>query len=414
MLLILLSLLGWGLICRYAHNHPIKGVNFSERGGGGGDEAPAIPQMMTPEQQIASSPRLTEFDQMLRQYIGKSYGMPAEWTTATDVYSNLLNYIPQLTQLQEPAEYGQMAQGLQGLLDYTPERFAYPMADIQKALEAQQALQLEQYQKQIRPVLAGQGQLDSTYYANLLDQYLRGQQAQTYGTTADLLTQQALQNLQLSQWAPQFKSNILGQVGNLGQVRQGTQQYNVALQNALQEWIPYQRQNMAAALAGMGSQKLGLEQQNLMLPLSTYIPGLQNLYGMGTEESNRQYGAAMNAYNTALQEYEANKKGGLFGGLTGAAGGAALGLALAPFTGGSSLLLAGLGAGVGGAAGAMGPQGTGGSLFSSGLGGLGATYPKDLTGLTSTRYNPYQYDLYSSRIPTSDWRLSSRIPIWKD
>ena len=65
-----------------------------------------------------------------------------------------------------------------------------------------------------------------------------------------------------------------------------------------------------------------------------------------------------------------SQKGGFMGALTGGAGGAALGLALAPFTGGSSLLLAGLGGLGGGLAGGFGPSGTGGQILGAGSSSL--------------------------------------------
>src|SRR3990167_3851979 len=117
MIAILLSLLGWGFLFWYAHNHPIEDVSFAERGGGGGDEAPAPPPRPTPEQIFASSGRLQELDQMLRQYIGKSLNAPSEWGTQGDIY--------------------------QQLLGYTPEQFKFPTLDIQRALEAQRGLQYE-------------------------------------------------------------------------------------------------------------------------------------------------------------------------------------------------------------------------------------------------------------------------------
>lgn len=86
----------------------------------------------------------------------------------------------------------------------------------------------------------------------------------------------------------------------------------------------------------------------------------------------------------SLAEAE-DKKGGIMGGLMGGLGGALAGFALAPFTGGASLLamaptiLGGLG---GAAAGFAGPQGTGGSILNAGAGLKGAA-PFDLTSLAS-------------------------------
>ena len=80
-------------------------------------------------------------------------------------------------------------------------------------------------------------------------------------------------------------------------------------------------------------------------------------------------------YNNQVASALSSQKsssGGLLGGLLGGGGGILAGLALAPFTGGSSLLLAGLGGLAGGAAGALGPQGTGGQLLQAGAGAYGS------------------------------------------
>jgi hypothetical protein len=73
----------------------------------------------------------------------------------------------------------------------------------------------------------------------------------------------------------------------------------------------------------------------------------------------------------AIDRAGRKSRGGLTGALTGGAGGALAGLALAPFTGGSSLLLAGGGALLGGLAGGLGPEGTGGDFLNAGASGFG-------------------------------------------
>jgi hypothetical protein len=109
--------------------------------------------------------------------------------------------------------------------------------------------------------------------------------------------------------------------------------------------------------------------------------------GLGAYESGTRFAgqdqSEMNQFN--LQNYDnqvaaalAGQKqanGGFLGGLMGAGGGALMGLALAPFTGGSSLLLAGGGALAGGLAGGLSPQSqnVGGSLLGSGAGLLGSS-----------------------------------------
>ena len=234
--IIALGGLMWFVFLMFAVKNPIKNITKNKRWNIGGcsttkGKASEPPKSPTAESAIASSALLQELEKMYRSYIGQSISTPAEWGQQGDVYTQLLNY--------------------------TPEQFAYPMDDIQKALASQQALQLEDYQKQLRPMLAAQGQLDSTYYANLLGDYLQGQQSQSLSNTANLLTNQATQNYNLAQWLPQFKQSVAGSLGNLGQNR------------------------------------LSLEEQNLMLPMNTYIPGLANLYGMGQQTAAQQYQDAL-------------------------------------------------------------------------------------------------------------------------
>lgn len=186
-----------------------------------------------------------------------------------EIPADLLSYIQSGVgkTLAEPSEYGISSQALQDLLGYTPEQFQYPMDEIQQALAAQQALQMEQYQKQLRPIMANQGQLDSTYYANMIGDYLKGQQAQTYGTTADLLTNQATQNYDLSKWLPTFRGGA------------------------------------AEALAGLGSNRTGIQQYNMEYPYKTYIPAYQSAYGQSMDEGANRYQSAMNQFNQDMANY---------------------------------------------------------------------------------------------------------------
>ena|SRR3990167_558976 len=259
---------------------------------GGDEEAPpAPPQYEVPSWAAGLPPEMLQY---IRKFAGQS--------------------------LQEPSEYGIASQSLQDLLGYQPNQFQFPMADIQRALEAQQGLQLEQYQKQIRPMLASQGQLDSSYYTNLIDNYLKGQQAQTYGNTADLLTRQAQQNYDLSKWLPQFKANVAGQ------------------------------------LPGIGTQRANIQQLNLTTPFQTYIPAFGNVYNQGLELGDRQYGAANQQWLQAMKQYEGDQAqqaamissigqvlGAGAGFALGGPGGAALGSSLG---GGASTLFGGSGGGM--------------------------------------------------------------------
>jgi len=195
------------------------------------------------------------------------YELPA-W--AAGLPEEQLKYIRQLAGqggLQMPSEYGISSQALQNMLGYQPQQFQFPMEAIQKALDAQQSMQLQQYQDQIRPTLARQGQLDSTYYTNLLDKYLQGQQTSRLGNTANLLTQQATQNYDLSKWLPQFQTGVAGQ------------------------------------LAGIGGQKANINQLNLTTPFSTYIPAFGNVYNQGLQLGDREFGAKNTQWLQALEQY---------------------------------------------------------------------------------------------------------------
>lgn|SRR3990167_1403148 len=243
-----------------------------------------------------------------------------------------------------PGEFDMASQALQGLLGYTPEQFQFPMEQIQQALTAQQGLQQEDYLKQIRPILAQQGQLDSSYYTNLVSDFLKGQQAQTYGTTADLLTQQALKNLELQQYIPQLQLSA------------------------------------ASGLGGIGGQRSGIEQFNLQLPFQTTIPAFGNVYGQGlnlgdrnTQQANMQYQADLESYKQKeAQKQQLYQQLGQLG-LAAATGG---------MSGGLGMLGAGKGFGGGALQGLMGTAGQsqlmnqfmGGGMGGGGMSSFGNFY----------------------------------------
>lgn len=307
-ILALLGLFCWAGLFYRVHKRIEKygksGIPFAMRGGGDDEQPPAAP----------------------------SYQLPS-W--ASNLPPEILSYIRQGVgqQLAEPGEYGVASQTLQDLLGYTPEQFQYPMEDIQKALAAQQALQLQQYQQQIRPMMAQQGQLDSSYYTNLLGNYLQGQQAQTYGTTADLLTNQAQQNYQLQQWLPQFKASV------------------------------------SQALQGLGGSRSGINEFNMKYPYQTYIPAMSSLYGQGQQQGNMEYQSALNQYNQQMQNYQNSQDvwSNLLSGLGGIAGSI-----ISPSLGNLGTSLA--------------------SLFSGNAptSSVAPTnnYGLDLSGLTSSQYKP--------------------------
>lgn len=294
-----------------------------------------------------------EILQYIREGVGQQLSIPAEWGTSSDILNRLLNYNPQLSTYAEPAEYNQVSQMLNQLYNTPISNFQYPMEDIQKALAAQQALQLEQYQKQINPILADQGQYDSSYATNLLSDYIRGQQAESLGYTANLLTNQALQNYNLQQWFPQFQSGVASQIGSLGQMRSAINQGNVNLQNVYaMDWLPNYLQSLSNQYQSLGGLKQGTQQYNLEYPYQTYIPALSGMYSQGVNTADQQYQSALNSWAQDLNQWQAEQArnaaikqlfytaagaaiGGPIGGAGGAALGASLGGQLGSFGGGS-------------------------------------------------------------------------------
>lgn len=129
----------------------------------------------------------------------------------------------------------------------------------------------------------------------------------------------------------------------------------------------------AGAEAGIADINRALENR-----IRIYSTGLGATEAAGTLGLNNQ--SQRNEFNLANYENLVSKtlaeqkasKGGLVGALTGGAGGIMAGLALAPFTGGGSLIPA-LAGGLGALAGGMGPAGTGGSILSAGAGLKGSS-----------------------------------------
>ena len=121
--------------------------------------------------------------------------------------------------------------------------------------------------------------------------------------------------------------------------------------------------------------------------INLYTTGL-NAYGQaGQLGLNNQ--SQVNTFNLENYQNEVAKtlagqkqsSGGLMGALTGGLGGVMAGLALAPFTGGSSLIPALIGGGLGAAAGGFGPSGTGGGLLTAGASTYGSKqYLNGLSG----------------------------------
>ncbi len=186
-----------------------------------------------------------------------------------------------------PGEFGVASQTLQGLLGISPQQFQFPMEEIQKALQAQQSIGLQRFREQITPLAAQQGQLESTGFTNQIANFLQGQEAQGFGQTADLLTQQALRNFQLQQFLPQFQAGIAGQLGQLG------------------------------------GQLSDIERFNLQLPFQTTIPAFQQQQGLGLQQAQGNFQADSQRFQQQLAEQA--QKAELFKGLGGLALGAATG-----------------------------------------------------------------------------------------
>jgi len=359
-------------------------------------EKPKAPEFQLPEW-AKGLPE--ETINLIRQGIGQQATTPPEYDIASQSLQSLLGYNPTPQIVGIPEDYATARQGFTDLAGYQPDQFALPMDEIQQALAAQQAIQLEQYQKQIRPMLAQQGQLDSSYYTNLLGDYMKNQQAQTYGTTADLLTQQAQQNAQIQQWLPQFQSGVYGSLANLGTQQSGIDQYNAAIQNQFAQFTPQLQSQVAGQLAGIGGQRTALDQFNLQLPYQTYIPAMQNQYGQGLQQGNAMTNQANLGYQADMQQYQQQQQQmqGLINSGTSLALGAATGglSGLAGLYGQNS---SGQDIGFGGGA-LMGLQGITPQSYglSQNLGGLGSLFggagatqqqqtPSSSTG--NVRYNP--------------------------
>jgi len=351
--LILLSLAGWGILLSVAARNPVRGVPESLCGGcfGGGGDAPSLPTLTSPESTISNSSILTALQDLYNQYQNASVSTPSQWNTANDLYNQLANY--------------QMS-------DY-----AYPVEDLTAAIKAQQAIASEDYIKSIKSNLASQGQLDSSYYTNLLSDYTQQQQSDYLNQYASILSANADRNYSAQQLLANLKSTA------------------------------------ASGLSNLGSLYSNLDLTNLALPLETYGAGLTSLYGLGTSESNRQYSAAMAQYEKDLQEYNDKQSslGNMIGSL-GTLGGAAVGTWLLPGVGTA------LGSSLGGSLSSLaGGTASSGSSLGSLLGSSNSSSTSDLSSLlrylnsstgmttpaadTSSLYSTY------SRIPSLSNRYST-------
>jgi len=283
--------------------------------GGGGGNSPSLPALSTPESTISNSAILSALQNLYSGYQNASVAAPSQWETATDLYNQLANY--------------QMS-------DY-----AYPVEDLTAAIKAQQDLAQQDYLKSMKSTLGAQGQLDSSYFTNLLSDYTKEQQSDYLSQYANILSANADRNYSAQQLVSGLKSTA------------------------------------ASGLSGLGSLYNNLDLTNLMLPLNTYGAGMTDLYGLGTSESNRQYSAAMQQYEKDLQEYndEQANKGNMIGSL-GTLAGMAAGTFLFPGIGTA------LGGSLGGTASSLfGGSAASGSSLGSLLGGAGSTGTSDISSL---------------------------------
>jgi len=121
--------------------------------------------------------------------------------------------MPTFPQVPIPREYGIASQTYQDLLG-GPQ--GEGIKQEQKAALAQlQGLQYEDYLKQIRPQAAQQGWLDSTYYTNLISDFMKKQ-----GVVA------SMERSDLSKWLMGQRANVAGGLGNLGSQMANLSQYN--------------------------------------------------------------------------------------------------------------------------------------------------------------------------------------------
>lgn len=122
--------------------------------------------------------------------------------------------MPAFPQVPVPQEYGVASQTFQELLG--GEQGAAIKQEQQAALSQLQALQYEDYLKQIRPLAADQGWLDSSYYTDLIGDFMRRQQ-----------TVASMEQSDLSQWLMGQRAGVAGQLGTLGGQMAGLSQYNL-------------------------------------------------------------------------------------------------------------------------------------------------------------------------------------------
>ena len=146
MITLLFSLLAWGFLFRYAHNHPIKNVHFKLRGGGGGDKEGAEQGIqeagetayqrgkMTPEEesQYKGSFNLGDIIQQILQYQMGVGEAPSGYLDPTQAF------------LKEGGELGQTLYGQ--TLQEAKDPYAYYESTLQPQLQLTQDAINREYQ----------------------------------------------------------------------------------------------------------------------------------------------------------------------------------------------------------------------------------------------------------------------------
>lgn len=213
----------------------------------------------------------------------QSYSQPGQEDLTRLINQLLISGYQNPQTLQLPEEYLQ-AGGIYGQIANQPfQQFQFPLEDIRSALDAQQNQSIQDYSKYINPILARQGALDSTYAANLYSDYINRLGTGRLGTEADILTQQALQNLQARQVYDQSRLQGAGGLENVGAARGNINQFN--------QTFPYQYQ----------------------------IPAGQNQLGYLQGQQQNTYNAALSEFNRRQEQQ--SRIGGSLGGLFGAGAG---------------------------------------------------------------------------------------------
>ena len=298
--MLLFSLLAWGFLFWYAHNHPIRGVPFRLRGGGGDDkeEAPKYEEdPYTTQIKAALAPKVTEL-------AGKSYEDWLKRFSPSDEVNQLAtDAVKRYQSLFDTQDYS--------LTDYSKTENDYLDTVVRKYNESRSDA--------FKPVQ------ESLIAENLFSS------GPGYGIMTDFgkETAQGVGDI-TKQWAYEGIARQQQQVQYQDALKRGdySTMYNLALSEQNRQMQPVQQASQAELSAiGAGS----------------------GLFGQLSQTDLSKYNAAMQTYQAQLAQEEDSNMGGL-----GSALGMGLGALLALPTGGMSVLGgAALGGGIGGGLGSM-------------------------------------------------------------